>query len=803
MTGEDERKAIARRAGIVGLGTLASRVLGLGRDVTLAASFSLAQTDAFWIAFTLPNAFRQLLAEGAVTSAVVPVLAKVREEEGEEAAKAFFARIRGLSILSLTVVTLLGVVFAEPLVRLFAGGFAARPGQLERTVALTRWVFPYLFFMGTAALGMAALYTHKRFVVASFAPALLNVAFIGASFGLPAWLAAQGRDPTLALAAAVLVGGLLQALAQVPSLRAIGYASRPRFDFADPRVRLVLQRIAPMALGLGIYYVDLVVCRRLLSGLGEGAQSYFAWAQRLCDFPQGIFVMALSAATLPSLATLEAKGDREELGRTVGFGVGLSLFVAVPVAVVFFTLADPIVVALFQRGRFDAGAAHETARALRLQGLGIVSVAAVRQLVPAFFAMGDTRTPVIVSALDLGALVLLSWLLLPVLGHVGVSAAVAGSSAVQMLLLAFLLRRRLPTIGDGLVRSVLCTALASAAGGAAAWGALRLLRGLLSGGPVERLLPAAGGGLAFLLAFVVVARSVRSPELALMTGAISRRLRRAPSPAGLHYPHGQRAHRDRRTVRRCGDARFHPSGSHRVRGRFRRPFQRGQIQPPQHHVAAEAPGPHELHAWLHPGHQRVRSDLRGRAGHEPGGPAGLRVRQPVQARAGVVGSTPRGFSARAAHAARRGAVGGCPPRRRVGGGSAPRVPGEPEKPLPPAPRRHLGRNQARQGAAVATEGRAGQDGLRGAPHDRIFFRNGGGARCPVAPAAEGRRGDPHGRGRRQDRAPGSRRGDRRRVLGRALRLRPRRGLGRPPRASSVGDARRGAVQASLGSAERC
>lgn len=531
MAKEAERKAIAGRAGIIGLGTLVSRFLGLGRDITLAASFTLGQTDAFWIAFTLPNAFRQLLAEGAVNSAVLPVLTKVREDEGDDAARVFFARTRGLSIVALGIVTLLGVVFAEPLVRLFAGGFAARPGQLERTVLLTRWVFPYLFFMGTAALGAAALHTYKRFVVASFAPALLNVAFIGASFGLPAWLAAHGKDPTLALAAAVLVGGALQMVAQWPSLRAIGFHALPRFDLRDPHIRTVLQRIGPMALGLGIYYVDLVVCRRLLSGQGEGAQSYFAWAQRLCDFPQGIFVMALSAATLPSLAALAAKGDREELGRTVGFGVGLSLFVAIPVAAVFFVLGEPLVVALFQRGKFDAHAAAETARALRFQGLGIVSVAVVRQLVPAFFALGDTRTPVLVSGLDLAALVGLAYVLVGPFGHVGVSMAVAGSSTVQMLLLVFALRARVPTAGEGVLRSVANTSLASVVGGLAAHFTLDLGRPLLAGGPIARLVPGVASGLIFLIVFVTVARLMKSKELLLVGSMVGRKLRRRAAAA--------------------------------------------------------------------------------------------------------------------------------------------------------------------------------------------------------------------------------------------------------------------------------
>jgi putative peptidoglycan lipid II flippase len=213
-----ERGRIAARAAIVAAGTLTSRVLGLFRDQVIAAVFSRATTDAFFVAFALPNVLRQLLGEGAVQSAVLPVLAATKEREGDDAARRFFANVRGVSLLALGVATLVGVLAAPALVDLFAVGFRALPGQYERTVLITRWVFPYLFFMGTAALGVAALNTYQRFTAAAFAPALLNVAFIGFSFGAPAWLLANGYEPGLALALAVLVGGVLQMIAQWPSL---------------------------------------------------------------------------------------------------------------------------------------------------------------------------------------------------------------------------------------------------------------------------------------------------------------------------------------------------------------------------------------------------------------------------------------------------------------------------------------------------------------------------------------------------------------------------------------------------------
>ena len=472
--GQRERAQLVARAGVVGAGTLVSRILGLLRDMALAALFDRDATDAWWVAFTIPNALRSLLGEGAVSSAVVPVLTAKIEREGEDAGRVFFSRVRGVSLVALAVVTVAGVVFAAPLTDLFAAGYHARPAQFERTVALTRAVFPYIFFMGTAALGMAALHVHRRFAVASFAPGLLNVALLAAAFGLPAAFAARGWDVVLCLAVGALAGGALQVVAQWPALRAIGYAGRPSLVL-DADVRRVFRRLAPLTFGIGVYYVDLVLSRRFLSELGVGAQSYFSWAMRLCDFPQGIFAMALSTAALPSLAGLAAKGARDELAKTWAHGLALALFVALPASALFAVVGEPIVAALFQRGEFDAQATHETARALLWQGGAVWTVTAVRQTVPAYYALGDTKTPVVVSAIDLVAFIVLALALRGPLGHVGVSVAVAGSSAVQMVLLLIGLKWRLGSLyGAWLARSALRTAAVSGVAAVAGWAAARL-----------------------------------------------------------------------------------------------------------------------------------------------------------------------------------------------------------------------------------------------------------------------------------------------------------------------------------------
>lgn len=526
--GAGERKKLVARAGIVGLGTLASRILGLFRDMVLAAVFPRDATDAFFVAFTIPNALRQLLGEGAVSSAVVPVLSERLAEGGDEAAKSFFRKARGVSLVALSVVTVLGMVFAEPITELFASGYHARPGQFERTVHLTRTVFPYIFFMGTAALGMAALNVKRKFAVAAFAPGLLNVAFLLTSVGLPGLLALRGIDFAQAIAIGALLGGALQVVAQWPALREIGYFQSPQVDFGDPHVRRMVRRILPMMAGIGVYYVDLVLSRRFLSELGEGAQSYFSWANRVCDFPQGIFVMALSTAALPSLAELAAKRDMGELAKTFAYGMRLAMFVAIPSSVALVALADPLTSLLFQRGHFTAEDAHETAKALMVQGAGVFTVAGVRQTVPVFYALGDTRTPVVVSALDLLAFIALAVGLKGSFGHVGISAAVAGSSLVQMALLLYALKKKMGDLrATEIVRSCARTALASLVAGVGAWGLATYLTGL------PTLIPGIAGGVAFVGLFCVAAWGLRSEELDALAAGALRRLRRRRAAASV------------------------------------------------------------------------------------------------------------------------------------------------------------------------------------------------------------------------------------------------------------------------------
>lgn len=523
-----EAKAITSRASVVASGTLLSRVLGLVREQVLAATFAANITDAFFVAFLIPNTLRQLLAEGAVQNGVLPMLTKVHEQEGETRAREFYRNLRGWFILVLLVVVALGIAGAPLLVDAFAGGSRKYPGQYETTVTLTRWVFPYIFFMGVTALGVAALNTHRRFVVTAYAPALLNVAFIGCALVLPTWLAARGYDPFYALALGVLIGGVLQAVAQWPSLRAIGYQALPRLSWGDPAVREVLQRMTPVLFGFGIYYVDVVVGRHLLSHEGVGAQSYFGFALRVCDFPQGIFVMAVQSATLPSLASFAARKDFHGLRSTFALGLRLALFVGIPATGLLLVLSEPVVALLFERGHFDAHSSLETSRSLFAQACGVWMVAAIRQLVIVYYALGNTRGPVIVSAIDFVVFVAAALLLRGELGHVGISWAVSIASAAQLVLLWIGLQRKFdqPLLGVNEWMAVGKMVVAASSAALLTWATVIWLLPLASNKADLRVTSALIGTAVFSIGYLSLSWFMRSAELELIVAPVRRRLRR-------------------------------------------------------------------------------------------------------------------------------------------------------------------------------------------------------------------------------------------------------------------------------------
>ncbi|MEM7135445.1 MAG: murein biosynthesis integral membrane protein MurJ [Myxococcota bacterium] len=507
-------RAIVRRAGLVASGTLASRLLGAVRDAVVAAQFAIGATDAFWLAFTIPNALRSLLGEGAVSAAFVPVFTEVREKEGKARARVFYRRLVAVMSLILIGVASLGVLLAPWVVRAYAWGFQSDPALFETTVGLTRMLFPYIFLMGVSALMMAALYASKRFAPPAFAPALLNVALITAAFVLVPVVDRFGWPGIFALALGALIGGVLQILFQVPALAEEGLLVRPQLDLRDPYVRKCGRLMVPLLAGLGVYQLNLLLSRLFASFLPTGSISYLYYGARLAEIPQGMFALAIASAALPSLSDAVTRGDDSEAKRLFRYSLRLTLFVAVPAGVALVILAEPTITVFIGRGRYDAAEVAQTVRSFVWQAGGIWAVASVRTIIPMFHAHNDTRTPVIASALNLVTFVGLSLALMGPMQHAGLAAATTAAAVVQLIALLGLLRRQAGPIGlSEIGASVLRVLVASAVMGAVVAAMATLGRWELGGDDARNLLVFLGTVVVGGIVYLGVARALGAPEL--------------------------------------------------------------------------------------------------------------------------------------------------------------------------------------------------------------------------------------------------------------------------------------------------
>lgn len=387
-----ERYEIARAAGIVGLLTAVSRVTGLVRDAVVGALFGAGSAaDAFFVAYRIPNLLRRLVGEGAASAAFIPVLSDYLDRgdraEADRAARVLFT----VMAVVLAALALTGVLLARPLTGIFAPGFAAAPATLELAVRLTRLVFPYLVFIGLVAVAMGVLNALRAFTAPALSPVVLNVVVIASALALTRAIGIYS------LAVGILLGGLAQLLVQVPALRRLRVPLRPCWEPRHPAVARVGVLMVPTVFGSAVYQVNALVNTMFASMLPPGSISYLWYAERLFEFPLGVFAVALSTAALPSFAAL-ARRDRDEFRDTVAFALRLVNVVALPAAVGLAITAGPLTSVLFQRGAFGAREAAETGLAMRCFSVGLWSVASARVLVPAFYALGDTRSPVWAAA---------------------------------------------------------------------------------------------------------------------------------------------------------------------------------------------------------------------------------------------------------------------------------------------------------------------------------------------------------------------------------------------------------------------
>ena len=418
--------------------TLLSRILGFVRDFVIARVFGAGMlTDAFFVAFKLPNLLRRLFAEGAFSQAFVPILGEYKNKRGEDEARRLVDRVATLLFLVLLLVTVLGMVGAPLLVYLSAPGFAADADKFALTVELTRITFPYILFMSLVALAGGILNTWSRFAIPAFTPVLLNLSFIGmALFATPCF-----SRPVLALGWAVFLGGALQLALQLPFLRRIGMLPRFAFDWKDEGVRRILRLMAPAVLGVSVSQISLLINTIFASFLGTGSVSWLYYADRLMEFPSGMLGAALGAILLPSLAKYHASENFDEYSRLLDWGLRLTLLLAAPAALALALIAVPLITTLFHHGAFSANDVFMTSNALVAYSIGLLGLILVKVLAPGFYARQNIRTPVKIALLTLFVTQALNLALIGWLRHAGLALAIGLAACLNAFLLYRGLRR--------------------------------------------------------------------------------------------------------------------------------------------------------------------------------------------------------------------------------------------------------------------------------------------------------------------------------------------------------------------------
>jgi putative peptidoglycan lipid II flippase len=443
-----EEREVARHAGVVGAATMLSRLLGLIREQVMATLFGAGlATDAFNVAFRIPNLLRDLFAEGAMSSAFVPTFTEVRERRGAPAAWAFGRQLMTALALVLLVICAVGWAVAPGLVALFAPGFAAVAGKLDLTVLLTRVMLPFLPAVALAAAAMGMLNAHARFAVPALAPVALNVGMILGGVALAPLCERAGQPAILGMALGAVIGAFGQFGVQLPALATLGFRPLPQWP-RDPAVRRVALLMLPATAGLAATQLNLFVSTLVATLFPQGSVSWLGYAFRLMQLPIGVFGVALATVSLPALARAAVAQDLIAMRGTLSATVRLVFLLTAPAALWLAVMAGPVIALIYEHGRFGSVDTAQTARALAAYCVGLPAFAAVGVLTRAFYALGDTRTPVRASlvavAVNLALNLLFVGPLRPLgLEHAGLGLATSVTSIVNLLQLAWFLRRRL------------------------------------------------------------------------------------------------------------------------------------------------------------------------------------------------------------------------------------------------------------------------------------------------------------------------------------------------------------------------
>lgn len=419
--------------------TTLSRILGFIRDAIVARVFGAGPaTDAFFVAFKLPNLLRRIFAEGAFSQAFVPILAEYKNQQGDEASRIFISYVCGLLTLVLTIVTIAGMAAAPWVIMLTAPGFADTADKYSLTVQLLRITFPYILLISLTSLAGAILNTWNRFSVPAFAPALLNVSMIGFSL----FAAPHFNPPVLALAWAVALGGVLQLVYQLPHLKKIGMLVLPRINLRDTGAMRVVRQMGPALLGVSVSQISLIINTIFASFLVSGSVSWMYYADRLMEFPSGVLGVALGTILLPSLAKSFSTGNHEQYCQTLDWGLRLCFMLALPCTAALAILAKPLIVSLFQYGKFTAFDALMTERALIAYAVGMMGLIVVKVLAPGFYSRQDIKTPVRIAIITLIVTQIMNLIFIGPLKHAGLSLSIGLAACLNASLLYWQLRKQ-------------------------------------------------------------------------------------------------------------------------------------------------------------------------------------------------------------------------------------------------------------------------------------------------------------------------------------------------------------------------
>ena len=551
----DERGSVARSAGIVSLAVFGSRILGLIRDQVFAAFFGAGfLNDAFQVGFRIPNILRDLFAEGALSAAFVKTFTDYTEKKREDEAWRLASLVMNALAIVLSVISLIGILFAPQIVSLIAPGFPPEKAALAAT--MTRIMFPFIMLVALAAVAMGVLNTKRHFGIPASASTMFNVGSIIAGLACAYWLSGGGwtapEDPTsvpqapaqwalIGMSIGTLVGGGLQFLIQVPSLRRVGFRFRAAVSFVDPGVRQVMRLMGPAIIGTAATQVNVLINTFYSSGIA-GGPSWLGYSFRLMQFPIGLFGVAIGTATLPTISRFAARGDITNFRSTLSSSIGLVFLMTIPSACGLIVLGRPIVALLFEHGAFDASDTEMVTIALASYSVGLAGYAAIKVLSPAFYALDDARTPMLISLASIGVNALAGYYLREWFsgfgvtpenpsgyGHAGLALSTSCVALVNFLALVIFMRRRIRRIeGRRILSSLVRIGAASAVLSAASYATYAWLFGVLGGRGfvprlVETFVPIAVGGAAFLLA----AKMLRVRELDQATRAfVGRFIRR-------------------------------------------------------------------------------------------------------------------------------------------------------------------------------------------------------------------------------------------------------------------------------------